>query len=132
MKANKFLLFLFISFVVITFSCNTGLERREDSLINKWEMTGFFQSAQEQSKRFNPNNDRWIQFFEDGTYKADGGPFPPTSGKYTLEDNLLHLISNEGPSENVSWNIDIKKDKMIFKQVPSKNTRNTEIHYKIQ
>lgn len=132
MKTNTLLLFLFISFSVITFSCNTAVERREDSLINKWEMTKFLQSGQEQSKRFNPKKDRWIQFMDDGSYKAAGGPFPPTSGKYTLDGNKLQLISDEGPSENVNWLIDIKKDKMVFKRIPSESVRGTEIHYRIQ
>ena len=100
--------------------------------MNKWEMKKFLQGGHEVSSRFNPKNDRSIQFFEDGTYKAIGGPFPPTSGKYTLEDKILKLISDDGPSENVTWVIDIKKDKMVFKRLPAESTRGTEIHYEIQ
>lgn len=129
-KITLYLLF-FSLFAAIFSSCNTAVERREDSLINKWKMTKFLQQGHEVSKRFNPKGDRWIQFKDEGTYVAEGGPFPPTSGKFTLNDKILHLKSNEGPSEDVNWVIDIKKDKMVFKRLPSESTRGTEIHYEI-
>ena len=129
---NITLYLLFFSFSAILFSsCNSAVERREDSLINKWDMTKFLQQGHEVSKRFNPKGDRWIQFLDDGTYIAEGGPFPATSGTFTLDDKTLHLKSNLGPSEDVSWVIDIKKDKMVFKRLPSESLRGTEIHYKI-
>lgn len=131
MKKIIFYLLLFSFSVVIFSRCNTAVERREDSLINKWRMTKFLQQGHEVSKRFNPKGDRWIQFKDEGTYVAEGGPFPPTSGTFNLNDNLLHLKSNEGPSEDVNWLIEIKKDKMIFKRLPSESLRSTEIHYEI-
>lgn len=131
----KFRLILSLSSIFLfslIFSCNTASERREDSLINTWAMKKFIQNESDVSARFNPNNDRKIRFYEDGTYKAEGGPFPPTSGKYSIDNDILLMESNEGPSENASWKFSINKDKMIFKRVKSNMPWETEIHYEIE
>ncbi|MGK0388734.1 MAG: hypothetical protein ACI94Y_001466, partial [Maribacter sp.] len=125
-KITLYLLFFSFSAVIFS-SCATAIERKD--LIKKWKMTKFLQQNQEVSKHFNPNGDRWIQFLDEGTYVAEGGPFPATSGTFTLEDNILHLKSDEGPNEDVNWVIVIKKDKMFFKRLPSESLRGTEIHY---
>ncbi len=123
-----FLTLIFCS--VLLFSCNTTAEKNMDSIVQKWEMSKFEIDQTDQTQRFNPNRDVWLEFKDDGTYYTEGGPFPPESGTYSFDGSELTMDSNIANAESIFWNVSIIGNKMVFSRISNQN-KLTEIHYQV-
>lgn len=83
------------------------------------------------STEHNPNNDRWIEFDEDGNYKTDGTPYGPNTGKWSFTDEgLLYLDSDADEGDDSYWKVGFDDEGMTWKGAKFEFTKTFKITYK--
>ena len=112
---------LFITLFILVFcgfSCSSNLEKE---IIGTWKMEAVLDGSTDVSKQHNPDNDRWIEFRADQTFKSGGGPFGENTGKWLLEENSaeLFLDSDAGQDDDSYWIVNIEKADMSWKGIRS-------------
>ncbi len=97
--------------VLFLFSCSAPVTKQ---LKGTWAMEKVYDNANDVTAQHNPQNDRWISFAKDGSFKSGGTPTGENTGqwKYTATNNQLFLDSDVGEEDDSYWLIQIKKDSM--------------------
>ena len=80
---------------------------------------------------FNPENNRWIAFYDDSTFVSDGDPYGRNTGKWIISDStsVLFLDSDTDVGDDSYWIVSFRGDTMIWKGTNSDFTsRFTVMH----
>ena len=97
-------------------------------LLGHWNMHQVIQSDQDVTAEHNPNQDRWVEFYADGTFKSGGGAFGENTGKFTLQkEGMLLLDSDAGPDDDSQWIITINQEVMEWQGLGSDWARQFKI-----
>jgi hypothetical protein len=93
----------------------------DQKLDGKWMMYRVIQDGNDVTTEHNPYAERYILFFEDGTFETGGRPYGPNTGQYSYssEQHLLYLYSDAGPEDDSQWKITIEKDTMTWQGLGS-------------
>ena len=96
------------------YSCSPLLSKK---IVGTWKMQQVLDLNDDVSTLHNPDDDRWITFYKDQTFKSGGGPFGENAGKWELNENTatLYLDSDAGEEDDSYWIIDISTDDMEWK-----------------
>ncbi len=89
-------------------SCN----QPKNELVGVWKMANVIQSGQDVSAEHNPNNERMIEFKENGRFQTSGRPFGTNEGAYTYQKNVLFLDSDAGEEDDSYWKVEMIGDSM--------------------
>lgn len=82
------------------------------------------------SQEHNPESNRWIDFKDTGVYVSDGDPYGKNSGKWSFnEEGLLFLDSDADEGDDSYWEVDITKNKMVWKGAVFEFTKTFSIEY---
>ena len=90
-------------------------------LEGKWIMNKVIQDGNDVSEEHNPYDDRYIIFFEDGTFETGGRPYGLNTGRYEYlpSDGVLYLISDAGSEDDSQWKVTIENDTMTWEGLGS-------------
>ena len=105
-------LFLVLLFSLSIFlSCSAPISKQ---LKGTWAMEKVYDHTTDVTDQHNPQNDRWITFAKDGSFKSGGTPTGENAGQwiYTATNNQLFLDSDAGEGDDSYWLIQIDKDNM--------------------
>jgi hypothetical protein len=87
----------------------------EEALIGKWQMNKILQHDNDVSAEHNPNNDRWIEFFADKTFKTGGTPFGDNHGTWYLkDDNKVLYLDSSVENDDSEWRLTVSGDEMLW------------------
>jgi len=127
----KYLLFCAVLFAAIL-SCKPNNTVNE-KIIGTWEMAKVYDGDTDVTcyENFDPNDNRWIEFRENGVFISDGDPYGRNLGKWSYSDSLsvLFLDSNVGEGDDSYWIVGIKKDSMFWKGYNSPFTERFTVIY---
>jgi len=121
-----------ILFGALFFACNSAAEYKEDSLLNKWQMTKFFIDGEDRSQQFNPKGDRTLILQDNGNYITKSELFPTTKGTFSFDEKQLKMKGENNSKElqeTVEWTYDINGRNLILKRQQKGTDIKTEIHY---
>lgn len=107
---NKLLLVTLFS-LSIFLSCAAPISKQ---LKGTWTMEKVYDNSTDVTAQHNPQNDRWITFAKDGSFKSGGTPTGENTGQwiYTDNNNRLFLDSDVGEGDDSYWLIQINQDSM--------------------
>jgi hypothetical protein len=93
----------------------------DQKLEGKWMMWQVIQDGNDVSAEHNPHQERYIIFFEDGTFESGGRPYGLNTGRYEYspEDGILYLISDAGPEDDSQWKVNLENDTMTWEGLGS-------------
>ena len=76
-------------------------------------MSKILQHENDVSAEHNPDNDRWIEFFEDMTFKSGGTPYGENHGTWYLknDDKVLYLDSSV-ENDDSEWSLSFTEGEM--------------------
>ena len=96
-----------------------------------WAMQRIYDNSTEVTRKFNPRKDRWITFYEDGSFKSGGTPYGENGGKWTFyaSDNLLFLDSDIGVEDDSYWILQIWKEEMNWSGARSSFTERFRVTF---
>jgi hypothetical protein len=88
-------------------------------LEGKWMMHQVLQDGEDVTEEHNPQQDRYIIFWEDGIFESGGTPYGSNTGRYTYapEEGSLFLDSDAGPDDDSRWKVTIEQDTMKWQGV---------------
>lgn len=94
-------------------SCSTG-KLTVSSLTATWELGNVYENQVNVTNRENPNRDRFITFYPNGTFVSGGAPYGDLSGKWIItEEKTLRIIPDkEGEVGSSEWNVSFDKEIM--------------------
>lgn len=101
-------------------------------LLGKWQMENVYRNGLDvtDQPQFDPNDNRWIAFAKDGTFKSDGDPYGPNGGKYYLPgDERLIIDSDIGSDDDSEWRYRIIADTMRWRGLGSDFAKEFELVY---
>ena len=77
----------------------------------------------------NPQDNRWIEFYENGSFESGGTPYGKNTGKYILNEDkqTLFLDSDAGEEDDSNWRVAFEHGAMIWVGVGSARQRTTRI-----
>ena len=115
---QRFMYFFFVSFLMVSCSASKSLN---SELSHTWKMMQVTSEGEDVTQEHNPNNDRFIQFKPDGTFKSGGTPMGVNTGKYILDINAgtLFLDSDAGEDDDSKWNVQIGSNQMVWTGIGS-------------
>ena len=95
-------------------SCSPLLSKK---IVGTWKMEQVLDLGNDVSSEHNPNQDRWVTFYKDHTFKSGGGPFGENTGKWELDENTatLYLDSDAGEDDDSYWVVHINTNDMEWK-----------------
>lgn len=114
-------------FSMLLASCSSTKKK----LLGKWQMQKVYEQETDMSHIHNPKDDRWIEFYADGSFESGGTPYGKNTGKYILGKNkqTLSLDSDAGEEDDSKWTVSVEKGKMIWIGVGSARQRTTRVLY---
>ena len=123
--------YCFLLFAIVFLSFST-IKKPSKELIGKWEIEQVKEHDNDITKDLNPNNDRWIEFYDNGTFESGGTPFGKNSGTFQIDDTAgtLFLDSDAGEDDDSNWRISFKKGRMIWNGIGTERQENTFVYYK--
>lgn len=79
----------------------------------------------------NPHEDRWIRFYQNGSFESGGKPYGQNSGRYTMneEKQIIYLDSDAGEDDDSKWTFSISRQEMNWTGLGSERQRATTIFY---
>jgi hypothetical protein len=98
-------------------------------IIGKWKMVTVLEGNQDVTPLMNPEDDRWIEFKADGSFKSGGGSHGSNSGTY-LVDNIektLQLDSDAGEDDNSQWRLQFREDLLYMRGIGSQRQEMTTV-----
>lgn len=108
-------LFLYL-FLALPFACQE--KPLAERLIGNWRMTQVLQHDHDVSAEHNPNNDRWIEFYQDGSFKTGGSPYGDNHGKWKLnnDERVLYLDSSV-ENDDSEWQLQLTPKSMQWRGI---------------
>ena len=105
------LTFYLLFHLLLLASCAAPISKQ---LTGTWAMEKVYDNSTDVTAQHNPENDRWITFAKDGSFKSGGTPTGKNTGKwiYTATNNQLFLNSDVGEEDDSYWLVQIDKDSM--------------------
>ncbi|MGW8315915.1 MAG: hypothetical protein ACWGNV_09970 [Bacteroidales bacterium] len=93
----------------------------DQKLEGKWLMNKVIQDGNDVTPEHNPDKERYIIFYDDGSFETGGKPYGPNTGRYTYspEQGLLYLYSDAGPEDDSQWKVSLEKDTMTWQGLGS-------------
>lgn len=98
-------------------------------ILGKWKMVTVLEGNQDVTPLMNPENDRWIEFKADGSFKSGGGPLGSNEGRY-LVDNIektLQLDSDAGEDDDSQWRLQFREDLLYMRGIGSQRQEMTTV-----
>lgn len=88
----------------------------DQRLDGKWMMYRVIQDGNDVTAEHNPYAERYILFFEDGTFESGGRPYGANTGRYTYipDQQLLYLYSDAGPEDDSQWKVTLDNNSMTW------------------
>ncbi|MFY0606258.1 MAG: lipocalin family protein [Cyclobacteriaceae bacterium] len=120
-------LILVCLFLFLGASVNAQSFKKE--IVGKWMIKTVTQDERDVSIKHNPRNERYIELFADGTFKSDGYPYGPNTGKYALDKRTLFIDSDSGEEDDSSWRVVINGNEMYWVGVGSQWAEQFKISY---
>ena len=122
---NTFATLLFVS--LFLFSCSNP----KHQILGKWKMDKVLEREANMSHIHNPHEDRWIRFYQNGSFESGGKPYGRNSGRYTLntEKQIIYLDSDAGEDDDSKWQFSLSRQKMNWTGIGSERQRSTKILY---
>ncbi|WP_420318424.1 hypothetical protein [Ekhidna sp.] len=110
----------YFSAIILIISMQTTYSQNE-ALIGKWVMVEVIQNSEDVTADHNPENDRFIVFYENNTFESGGTPYGKNTGKYyyDLSKNRLMLDSDAGADDDSAWKLNIEGDNMEWTGIGS-------------
>ena len=98
-------------------------------IIGKWKMVTVLEGNQDITPVLNPDDDRWIEFLQDGTFKSGGGPHGQNSGTFKVDNEAgtLHLDSNAGEDDDSNWKLQFREDLLYMRGIGSNRQEMTTV-----
>jgi len=100
-------------------------------IIGKWKMITVLEGNQDITPMLNPENDRWIEFKADGTFKSGGSlyEYGDNAGRYMVDNNAktLHLDSDAGEGDDSNWHVQFREDLLYMKGIGSNRQEMTTV-----
>ena len=124
---NRIIISMILTIIAIS-ACTPTSDEPADGIIGRWKIDKMQQGENDLGPVLNPNNDRWIQFNDKGTYESGGTPFGPNSGIFTLEDAKLYLDSDAGEADDSYWLVSYENGNLIL----SSNEQEQKVVTKVQ
>jgi len=109
MRLTGFLLLLALS------ACAGARLSLEERVVGHWQMERIVQDGtNDVSAQQNPMNNRYIHFYENGTFESGGDPYGKNTGKWTLDPDSheLYIDSDSGEDDDSYWIVSIDEDRM--------------------
>ena len=106
----RFTFYILLNILFLS-SCTAPITKQ---LKGTWAMKKVYDNSTDVTAQHNPQNDRWIVFAKDGSFKSGGISTGENTGKwqYTATNNQLFLDSDVGEDDDSYWLIQIEKDSM--------------------
>lgn len=115
-------------------ACGTLLascQSKEQQILGKWNMHLVSNDGTDVTEEHNPENNRWIDFKDNGAYISDGDPYGKNSGKWSFnEEGFLFLDSDADEGDDSYWEVDISKNKMVWKGAVFEFTKTFSLEYR--
>lgn len=94
-------------------------------------MDQLIQNDEDVTIEHNPESDRYIIFFSNGTFKSGGSPYGENTGSYFYEatSKVLELDSDAGEEDDSKWKVDFE-DGMKWQGIGSEWAEGFIILYK--
>lgn len=127
MNLKNLLALLMLLFVI---SCNTT-NSLDSKLVGVWTMDKVYEFGKDVTEKHNPQDSRWIEFNEDGTFLSDGDPVGRNTGRWRLDNEkaILYLDSDvEG--DDGEWNISFDGDETVWTGIGHPRKENTKLVHK--
>ena len=125
---NKYILFLFV--LIFLFGCGSSADL-EKQITGSWKMEKVYEFGKDVSQKHNPDNNRWIEFEEDGTFVSDGDPFGKNTGRWKIDNSKSVLfIDSDVDDDDSQWNLTFDGDKMIWTGIGQSRKENTKLIHK--
>ncbi len=101
----------FLLNLLLLSSCTAPINKQ---LKGTWAMEKVYDNANDVTAQHNPQNDRWIRFNKDGSFKSGGTPTGENTGKwiYTDTNRQLFLDSDAGEGDDSYWLLQLDKNNM--------------------
>ena len=98
-------------------------------IVGKWKMVTVLEGNQDITPVHNPNNDRWIEFKEDGTFESGGGPQGENSGIYQVDNqaNTLFLDSDAGDGDDSNWRLQFREHLLYMRGIGTNRQEMTTV-----
>lgn len=93
-----------------------------------------FQDSTDVSNEHNPANNRFIEFFADGTFRSGGDPNGENTGEYSFDEKgILFLDSDAGPDDDSYWSVAYSNSQMKWNGVGAPRAeRFTIVHQRVK
>jgi hypothetical protein len=98
-------------------------------IIGKWKMVTVLEGNQDVTPLMNPEDDRWIEFKADGSFKSGGGSHGSNSGTYLVNniEKTLQLDSDAGEDDNSQWRLQFREDLLYMRGIGSQRQEMTTV-----
>ncbi|MEM1122334.1 MAG: DUF5004 domain-containing protein [Bacteroidota bacterium] len=119
---------LFILLLSILSACSTTIPKQ---LNGTWQMTTVYDNSSDVTAQHNPQKNRWITFYKDGSFRSGGQPYGENGGQWTYntQNNILYLDSDAGEGDDSYWLLNINKKSMDWAGTKSSFTERFKIFY---
>lgn len=99
--------------VVVLFSCSSD-KGLSENILGRWYMSKVYELGKDVTVQHNPQNKRWINFNNNGTFESGGDPAGYNTGKWSvdLNNNILFLDSDAGEDDDSYWILKFEDDIM--------------------
>jgi hypothetical protein len=110
---------LVITFLIVV-GCNS-LRYDQEVLTGHWNLHQVYQKDLDVSQEHNPEMDRYIIFYQDGTFESGGNPYGKNTGSYEFDrsNQTLYLDSDAGEDDDSRWKVEIAGDTMVWQGIGS-------------
>ena len=97
---------------IFLFSCSVQ-KTLDEKILGKWYMSKVYELDQDVTAKHNPQNNRWIDFNSNGTFKSGGDPVGENTGKWSIKnDSTLFIDSDAGENDDSYWVLNFDGDNM--------------------
>jgi hypothetical protein len=115
----------FLCLLGVAIACRPTSDSPTDLLVNHWDMDQIIHNGQDATQEHDPEDNRWIELYDDGTYTSDGDPYGRNTGKWTLNEETmeLYLDSDAGEGDDSYWIVEVAEDSVRLSGARSEFTK---------
>jgi hypothetical protein len=96
-------------------SCTASRSTLDERIIGRWDMERIVEDqTNDVTAEHDPSDNRYMQFFEGGTFESDGDPHGKNTGRWLIdaETAVLFIDSDAGEDDDSYWIVSIPGDSM--------------------
>ncbi len=108
-----------LSLALFTLTSNLLLAQSlHEQMIGRWAMETVMLGDDDVTSEHDPQDERWIEFHQDGKFFSDGEPYGANQGVWTVDEEAsTFFLDSDVENDDSDWHVWFEDDKMYWRGI---------------